>query len=649
MSLIDKASFRPEINALRALAVIGVIGYHFGIPGFSGGFAGVDVFFVISGYLITSQIQQGLLLGTFNYGAFYVSRLRRIFPALALMCFAVMVFGWWFIFSNEYIEHAKSALQALYFGSNNGFIKPEGGGGYFYAVNTAVSPFLHTWSLSIEGQFYVVFPIIWVIIYKKWRANQINIVLFSFIAAVSYFAYDTLHHTEQSFYSLPVRAWEFLAGACLVVLPQRMPSKLTANLVSAAGVICLVVSGYFLDASLLWPSYWTAIPIIGTLGVLVARNAASSRWLFNNWLVQRAGDMSYSLYLWHWPLIVFAKQYVAIHDRALTAAELVILLVATTVLAFLSWRFVEMPIRRNKTLWTTKRIVVLVVIVLISFWGAWRYAALTHGIPTRMGNYMSQAKYEKIIKIPEYAGLCILEQRSSVKMEDLVFCNLNESKQKSPSILMWGDSHMHHYYPAIRQAAMDLKLNGIVATRAGCRPTLPNEYPYNSYSIEKEAELCKEFNNEINRKLAKTPSITTVILGRLWFDDESVYQTINLAKSLALAGKKVILLGAIPKPKSNVSTMFIQQQIWQRRSISEMAVLRSTQSHLDNLDGYTGEQLSSEILKGQIIFINSMSHFCDQQECFLVKNGINNYWDDSHITKAKALEFVDEFKRALKQ
>ncbi len=128
MSLREKASFRPEINALRALAVIGVIGYHFGIPGFSGGFAGVDVFFVISGYLITSQIQQGLQSGTFKFAAFYVSRLRRIFPALAVMCFAVMLFGWWFVFPNEYIKHAKSAFEALYFGSNNGFIKPGGGG-----------------------------------------------------------------------------------------------------------------------------------------------------------------------------------------------------------------------------------------------------------------------------------------------------------------------------------------------------------------------------------------------------------------------------------------------------------------------------------------------------------------------------------------
>lgn len=122
-----KQGFRADINALRALAVMGVIGFHFGIPGFGGGFAGVDVFFVISGYLITLQIQQGLLSGTFKFGAFYVSRLRRIFPALALMCFAVMLFGWWFIFSNEYIEHAKSAFEALYFGSNNGFMTPRGG------------------------------------------------------------------------------------------------------------------------------------------------------------------------------------------------------------------------------------------------------------------------------------------------------------------------------------------------------------------------------------------------------------------------------------------------------------------------------------------------------------------------------------------
>lgn len=644
MSLIQKDSFRADINALRALAVIGVIGYHFGIPGFDGGFAGVDVFFVISGYLITSQIQQALLSNTFKFGAFYVSRLRRIFPALALMCFAVMVFGWWFIFPNEYIEHAKSAFEALYFGSNNGFIKP-GGGGYFEAVDAGLSPLLHTWSLSIEGQFYLVFPILWVIIFKKSREHQRNIVLLALMIAVSYFLYDTQHHTEESFYSLPVRAWEFLAGACLVVLPQRLPSKSAANVASALGLVCLGAGAYLLNASLLWPGYWTLIPIIGTLLVLVARDAASSRWLFNNWLVQRAGDMSYSLYLWHWPLIVFAKQYASIFDRSLTVFEIGGLLLLTVTLAALSWRFVETPIRRNKLLWRSRNIGVSTAIVLIAFWGVWRFVAISYGAPSRLEKYISLSKIENTVKLPHYFHVCLSQQQVIGSSDQLTFCHTNPKIGKKPSFAVFGDSHAHQYYPALIAASMDLQVNGLNATRAACRPTLPGEQPYGIAADG--VESCIVFNRKVNQLIELTPSLKTIVIGRLWFEGVSVDLTMNLVKSLLAAGKKVVLLGPVPAPGFNVPQRWFYQQVWGRKIVQTMSVPQHAQQNFFDLNERVKSQFAAQIATGQLVWIDSMRHFCDAKECFYVKDGVNNIVDSNHITEAKALEFVDDFKRAL--
>jgi peptidoglycan/LPS O-acetylase OafA/YrhL len=640
-----KQGFRADINALRALAVIGVIGFHFGIPGFGGGFAGVDVFFVISGYLITLQIQQGLVSGTFKFGAFYVSRLRRIFPALALMCFAVMLFGWWFIFSNEYIEHAKSAFEALYFGSNNGFMTPRGG--YFESVNTGLSPLLHTWSLSVEGQFYLIFPVLWVIIFKKSGAQQRNIVLLTLAVAMSYFLYDVQHHTDASFYSLPVRAWEFLAGACLVVLPQRLSSKLAPNAASVLGLVCLGAGGYFLNASLLWPGYWTLIPIIGTLLVLMAGDAASSRWLFNNWLMQRTGDMSYSLYLWHWPLVVFAKKYASAWGRDLSVFEVACLLIATTAFAALSWRYVELPIRQNKKSWSDRKILVLVLFVILGFWGGWRGIAISQGYPERLERLMPNLQVREVGLLSQnYFKTCALVQNIFTVTDKLSHCEINAANESKSSFVVWGDSHAQQYFPAINQAAIAEGYRGLLLARAACRPTLPNQFAYRT--TDKYASSCAAFNNKVNQQIVETTSIRTVVLGRVWFHGESIDQTINLIKYLTSIGKKVVLIGVIPKPEFDIPQTWFYRQVWGGEVIKEITVSKDA-DELPAITEYLKTQLTPQIQQGSVMFIDPFSHFCDQSKCYFVKDGVKNFVDDNHITERKALEFVDEFKRALKE
>lgn len=275
------------------------------------------------------------------------------------MCFVILIFGWFYVLPSEYISHTKTAFQALFFGSNYAFGKTEGGGGYFDAVQTSVSPFLHTWSLSIEGQFYLILPFVWVLIYKLWNKRQEHLVFALLVIALTYFAYDTTQHTEQSFYSLPVRAWEFLVGASLVVLPVSLKrifkSNLVANLSSAAGLICIFASVYFLNNTLLWPSAWTLLPVVGAVLVLLGQDASNTRWLIGNWLVQRIGDMSYSLYLWHWPLIVFAKYFANALSIEISVTITSVILLTTTALSYFSWRYVEKPVREKRTFWTNKK------------------------------------------------------------------------------------------------------------------------------------------------------------------------------------------------------------------------------------------------------------------------------------------------------
>jgi peptidoglycan/LPS O-acetylase OafA/YrhL len=643
-----KQGFRVDINALRAFAVIGVIGYHFGIPGFGGGFAGVDVFFVISGYLITLQIQLGLESNRLSFSAFYISRLRRIFPALAFMCFAIMLFGWWFVFPNDYVQHAKSAYQALYFGSNLGFIKAGESLGYFESVKTALSPFLHTWSLSIEGQFYLIFPLFWVMIYKKLNAHQDKVVLAAFLLVLAYFLYDVQHHTEASFYLLPVRTWEFMLGACLVLLPKAAPKPWVSNAVNLIGITTLLASLHLLSAKSVWPSYLTFYPVFATALILGTSSAVYSNWLFNNWFIQRTGDMSYSLYLWHWPLVVFAKQYVAIYDRSLEIPELVALLVVTYLLAYASWRFIESPVRKNKEFWTGKVILISAFVTAASFWGASRWLDLTEGKPNRFNTQSNQMAFDEMLKPPKYGATCMDDQRTPVNIENIEKCKINTDKSITPSILLWGDSHLHHYYPAFQQVAFDLSINGYFASRGGCHAALPDVYPFDRYAHEYEANFCIEFNKMVYEKYLKLPSIHTVVLAKKWFDGESVDQTIRLVKEISQSGKKIVLIGAIAKPSFNVPERWIQLQKISQLRRSNLTTPREQVAALDNIDNYVKEQLALEISQRKVIWVEAIKYICDAKDCYFVKDGVNNYWDASHLTERKALEFVDEFKRALK-
>jgi peptidoglycan/LPS O-acetylase OafA/YrhL len=648
LQMVNKG-FRSDINALRALAVIGVIGYHFGVPGFSGGFAGVDVFFVISGYLITLQIQQALEAGKFRFGEFYVSRLRRIFPALVVMCCAIMLFDWWFVFPSDYIQHAKSAFQALYFGSNYGFMNAGANAGYFESVNIAQSPLLHTWSLSIEGQYYLFFPLFLVFVYKKVPIYYRTIVLMALLLAVVYFFYDFQSRNDDSFYRLSVRTWEFLVGACLVILPKIVTKLWVSNTGNLIGLLALISSMHLLDAKVLWPSYLTMWPVLATVLIIGFSKSHINNWLFNNRFIQRTGDMSYSLYLWHWPLIVFAKQYVSIYDRQLNMTELAALFLATYVLAYLSWRLIERPVRISKKIWTAKVIFIAFLSLVACFWGGWRWLDLTKGQPSRLESHLSQMTAEEMLRPPKYGSTCMDDQRVAVDVANIEKCKINEDKLIKPGILLWGDSHMHHYYPAFLKVAKDLSINGIFASRGGCHATLPNVYPHDRYLIEKEANFCIEFNKLVSENYLKSLSIKTVVLARKWFDGESVDQTILLAKEISKSGKKVIIIGALAMPQFHVPQRWLKIQQFSKIAQSHLTLPRAEMSALDNIDKYVKKQLTTEILEHKIVWVEAMDYVCNAKECFFVQNGVNSYWDGSHLTESKALEFVDEFKRALKE
>ena len=333
-------AYRPDIDGLRAIAVLAVVGFHYFPERVPGGFVGVDVFFVISGYLITSILLRSLQDGTFSIAGFYGRRVRRIFPALAVILAASFVLGWALLMPLEFKQLGKQIVSGALFVAN--FLFWSEAGGYFF--NPEAKPLLHLWSLSIEEQFYIVWPVLlWFVWSRRWP-------LLSTIAAITFVSFATniiltTNDPVAGFFSPISRAWELGLGALLAYWHTSMKGEAYPSSNRGLSMIGLLMIGgtiFLLDKTATFPGWWAAVPVLGTFLVI----AAGPGSLLNQRLLSVPalvwiGLISYPLYLWHWVLLTFAQAV----DHGLTAMPRIGLILLSIVLAELTYRFVEKPIR----------------------------------------------------------------------------------------------------------------------------------------------------------------------------------------------------------------------------------------------------------------------------------------------------------------
>lgn len=290
--------FRNDINGLRAIAVFVVVLFHFGVPGFAGGFVGVDVFFVISGFLMTRMIFPAVGEKRFSLLKFYLARARRIVPALATVCVATLVAGWFLLFPEDFKTLAKHVVSALLFISNVIFARESG---YFDS-----SPFdkwlLHTWSLSVEWQFYLVYPLAVLGLARLGGIRTARAAVIAvFALSLTWSVYATSAMPTDAFYLLYARAWELLAGAIVFLYPITLRAS-AMKAVEVAGLCLIIAATVGFSHKDAWPGYAAAVPVAGTMLVIWSRQTASS--LTSNPVSKFLGEASYSIYLWHWPVVV---------------------------------------------------------------------------------------------------------------------------------------------------------------------------------------------------------------------------------------------------------------------------------------------------------------------------------------------------------
>ncbi|UXZ22597.1 acyltransferase [Pseudomonas sp. YeP6b] len=487
-------AYRRDIDGLRAIAVLAVVLFHFGVPGVTGGFVGVDVFFVISGFLITSIIWRERETGRFSFLDFWARRARRILPALIVMMLASLVVGWFLMAPKDYEELGRSIHNQAIFISNLFFMRQDG----YFDTASDMKPMLHTWSLSVEEQFYIAFPLLLVLLssrLKQWRGALFVLLLVSFAASV----WAVSHEPEKAFFLLPMRAWELLAGAMLAVLPvrtQRVSPRL-AQAVSliGLGLILVAVLGY--DADTAFPGASALLPVLGVVGLIWANGQHTTlvgRLLGSRVLVG-IGLISYSWYLWHWPVLVFGK-YASIFGLA--PWELTALFFLSLLLGYGSWRFVEGPFRERRLLAGSRSVLVAGVMALVGLGLAGKGLVWSDGFAERLSPQALQFAQAHTWS-PKLMS-CLGDDKKNTHREPCHF----GPQTSAARALVWGDSHASALIPALSDASSRYDFSITQAGYAGCLPFYRKE----------NTPGCRAFNEHVTQLLSREQFSDVVLVAR---------------------------------------------------------------------------------------------------------------------------------------
>ena len=387
--------YRPEVDGLRAVAVVPIILSHAGTGAFSGGFVGVDVFFVISGYLLTTIIMHDLDAGIFSLAGFYERRARRILPALFLVMAASIPFAYLWMLPDEFKNFGQSLVATSLF-SNNILLALTSD---YWSLASEFKPLLHTWSLGVEEQYYIIFPLLMIALWKFCRRDAQQVLIILLILSLGTAMYGVEHAPTASFYLLTTRGWELLAGALtgywLNYHKGRWANTGVNQLASLVGLSLISYAVIVFDASYPSPGLWLAIPVVGTVLIIVfaVEGTFANRLLASRMMVG-IGLISYSLYLWHQPLFAFARVYAV---GPVNSQVYALLIGATFLLAYLSWRLVEGPFRRHGVV-SRRTLVIFAVVGSLSAISLGLYLNQSYGMAARIfGKDTKIADFDKRI------------------------------------------------------------------------------------------------------------------------------------------------------------------------------------------------------------------------------------------------------------
>lgn len=501
---------------MRAIAVLSVVAFHIGLAGVPGGFVGVDIFFVISGYLITDLIRRELERnGDFSFVAFYGRRLRRLAPAMIVVALCTAALAYFLLLPDDQNKLGRQIRAVALISANHHFLKHAFD---YFDLGADTKPLLHTWSLAVEEQFYLVWPLLLFGVYRVGRAvafrRRVLLAMLAalFAASFAYCVWLSVKNGPAAFYLMATRAWEFAIGGALCLIPAKAGGHRIATFAGAAGLALLAASITLINEGMLFPGYVALLPVLGTALVLQAgaldrANPVSRLLAMNPW--RSIGLVSYGWYLWHWPLLALAR-YWSFGERVLWRDFLLAGPLALA-LAWLTYRFIEQPIRLGAAPWLRDRREVIKRVLLVSF-GIWLLGTLSMELPARWpwpGQHAVIAARHDAMAMPKACDM----PAKGIPLAPPSACTFGQHGT-APQVLVWGDSHADHLMPMLDEQATKRGLTLLRRVYHGCPPT-PGAVPAGEGAVR---TWCLNFAQAVQAEIDSLTQtgLRGVIIGARW-------------------------------------------------------------------------------------------------------------------------------------
>ncbi|MGD0104299.1 MAG: acyltransferase family protein [Rhodopila sp.] len=627
--------YRPDLDGLRALAVLSVIAYHLSHNNLLGGFLGVDVFFVLSGFLITSIIWREARVGKFSIRRFYERRIRRIMPALLLVLFVTAIAATAILLPADLVGFCRSLVATILFAANIYFWRDTN----YFSRSAETKPLLHTWSLGVEEQFYIFFPLLLVLLVRIMPRLAVYVITLTAVGSLALNIF--INHVGgelPAFYLLPTRAWELGLGAIVALLPGHVRVRPNlADILSWLG-FALLVTGIAIPITSPY-GIPVALPVVvgTTLIVFAGRHCQPTVNRGLSWRpVVFVGLVSYSLYLWHWPIIVLTRYYFVDGVPPFVVALEV---VAIALCAFGSWRYVERPFRdRRRPIQT---------VVLCSGSGALALGCAAglilffHGLPDRLN-----AEAAVINEAVDTHYRCPPTDYLRIGLSRACPMNLPSGNPADAEAVLLGDSHAQMYAPAWTSVFVQHHITGLLVNANGCPPTVSAN----------ESANCAEVAQQNLANVLSLPHVRLVILAFKWatasFTDASgkalanahseglVVALDDLVSKLRRAGKEVVLVGPIAEPGWDVASTISRELAF------GWPIQHDTSMPIAAFDDQFGAAISHFSSQRDRTFVPAYEVQCHGDVCAYLINGHSLYSDTSHIAQGELWRFSAMFNTA---
>jgi peptidoglycan/LPS O-acetylase OafA/YrhL len=650
---LSSMAYRSDIDGLRGIAVLLVVAYHY--FGVRGGFIGVDIFFVISGYLITTILLRELSQNQFSLSNFYIRRIKRIFPALILVIASCLIFGGLVLLSNEYTLLGKHVLAGTMFSSNIVFWLEAG----YFDKASHLKPLLHLWSLGVEEQFYIFWPLILFWAYRhSWSFGRLMSALIVLSCLIC--IYVSSVSAVTAFYWLPTRAWQLLAGAGLAYIHLHgMPGYQLVNLefkktvLSIIGLLIIFGSATQLSASNIYPGYWALIPTMGAVLVIFSgeQSWVNKKILSKKWIVY-VGLISYPLYLWHWPIISFAR---IMGNGEVARIPKIICFLISLLLACLTYELLEKKIRHHKD-----GKIVFKLIALMTFLGVCGGSLIIFkGFPDRYPEKEDIFRSLNLGVDPDLTSKLIFPCERTFLAESFLGTCQRSNPDKLPNAFLIGDSHAISSYPGLAYQYQRSQKTLMIVARGACVPLMGVETHRRG-----EPDVCKKIMNETYEYVLSNDSIRDVIVtfrgpwylhggGKSYATKESNPIVLNdlgfedaiikTYRALEAKNKRMILFIDVPEldflPQECVNLRPLQlgaKKLNASCTVSLDEAKAISQEYRERIN-----KISNQMPK--LILFDTFKYFCDEGRCFAKKDGQMFYEDGNHLSINGSMYLGEKF------